>query len=63
MQRILEVIVRPNGATSVQTKGFSGDACLKASKFLEEALGLAVTERKTAEFYQSAQNQQHVAQS
>ena len=62
MARIIEVTVSPKGETSVQTKGYAGGDCLQASKFLEQALGIATGERKTAEYYQAAQTEQHVQQ-
>ena len=62
MPRIIEVTITSKGETTVQTKGFSGGDCLQASKFLEQALGIATTDRKTAEFFQGAVNQQHVQQ-
>lgn len=55
--RIIEVVISPLGETTLQTKGFSGGDCLQASKFLEQALGVAATDQKTAEFYHSAQAQ------
>ena len=62
MARIIEVTVSPNGEATVQTKGYSGGECLQASKFLEQALGAAVADQKTSEFYQEAANQQQVSQ-
>ena len=62
MARIIEVTVSPTGETTVQTKGYAGADCLQASKFLEQALGVVNTERKTAEFYQPAAIEQHVQQ-
>ena len=62
MARVIEVIVSPQGEATVQTRGFSGGDCLQASKFLEQALGLATVDRKTAEFYQDATAEQHVRQ-
>jgi len=60
MARVIEVTVTPKGETTVQTKGFSGGDCLKASKFLETALGIITADRRTAEFYQVVQPQQQV---
>lgn len=60
--KIIEVIVSPKGETTVQTKGFAGAECVSASRFLEEALGTAVNERKTAEFYAESRQQQQVSQ-
>jgi hypothetical protein len=54
MPRVLEVIIAPNGATTVQTKGYEGTACLDASRFLEQALGTVTQERKTSDFYEAA---------
>jgi hypothetical protein len=62
MPRIIEVIVAPNGDVSVQTRGYAGADCLQASRFLEEALGVLATERKTSEFYTAAETEQHLQQ-
>lgn len=62
MAQIIEIVVTAKGETTVQTKGFSGSGCLQASKWLEQALGVATAERKTAEFYQAASAEQHVQQ-
>jgi hypothetical protein len=51
MPRIIEVVVSPKGETTVQTKGYAGGDCLQASKFLEQALGVATADQKTNEFY------------
>ncbi len=51
MPQIIEVLVSPQGETTVHTKGFSGPECLQASKWLEQALGLPSSDHKTAEFY------------
>ncbi len=56
--RIIEVVVSPTGETKVQTEGYAGAACLEASKFLEQALGVVTTEHKTPDFYQPAEVQQ-----
>jgi Protein of unknown function (DUF2997) len=53
-QRMIEVIVSPQGETTVQTKGYAGADCLAASAFLERALGVTASETRTAEFYQSS---------
>jgi hypothetical protein len=53
-QRIIEVVVSPQGETTVQTKGYAGADCLAASAFLERALGVTAKEVHTAEFYQPA---------
>lgn len=62
MPRIIEVIVSPKGETKLQTKGYAGSDCLRASKFLQEALGTSLSESKTAEFYEAAANEEHLRQ-
>ena len=62
MPRVIEVIVSPTGETTVQTKGFSGGDCLEASRWLEQALGLATHERRTAEFYGAETTEQQIQQ-
>jgi hypothetical protein len=62
MPRIIEVTVSPRGETSVQTKGYIGGACLQASKFLEQALGITTLDRKTAEFHEEQANAQTLPQ-
>jgi Protein of unknown function (DUF2997) len=51
-QRIIEVVVSPQGETTVQTKGYAGADCLAASAFLERSLGVTASDVHTAEFYQ-----------
>jgi hypothetical protein len=62
MARTIEVIVSPKGETTVQTKGYIGSDCQQASKWLEQALGIVAAETKTAEYYQTAAQQQQVQQ-
>ncbi len=52
--KIIEITVDTEGKTKVETKGFSGSECVNASRALEQALGVQVTERKTGEFYSDA---------
>lgn len=58
MSRTIEIIVTPEGKTSVQTLGFTGSSCLDASKFIEQALGDRTGDYRTAEFYQAADARQ-----
>ena len=62
MARIIEVTVAPDGSTKIATHGYTGQDCLAASRFLEEALGTVAAERKTAEFYAEASVEQSVQQ-
>jgi hypothetical protein len=63
MKKVIRVIVGPKGETWVETKGFSGGECREASRFLEQALGQAVGEQLTAEFYQAQATEQRIEQS
>ena len=62
MSKIIEIIVSPQGETTVTTKGFTGSSCREASKFMEQALGQQTDERLTAEFHQAASAEEHVRQ-
>ncbi len=63
MKKIIRVIVGPKGESRVETRGFSGDACRDASRFLEQALGKSINEQLTAEFYQDQPAEQRIQQS
>jgi hypothetical protein len=52
MSETIEVIVRPDGSSRIETHGFAGNSCRAASEFLESALGLIAAEHLTAEYYQ-----------
>jgi hypothetical protein len=51
--RIIEVLVSPQGETTLQTHGYTGGDCLAASAFLERALGVTASDTRTADFYQT----------
>ena len=51
--RTIEIIVTPEGQTTVQTKGFQGSSCREASRFIEQAIGNPTGEKLTTEFYQA----------
>ena len=56
--RTIELVVSPDGASKVETKGFAGSTCIEASRFLERTLGRKQQEHLTADFYR-----QNVSQS
>lgn len=56
--KIIEVTVAPDGQTRVETKGFTGSECQKASEFIEKALGKRTGEQLTAEFHSKQQVRQ-----
>jgi hypothetical protein len=59
----IEITVDPKGQARVETKGFSGDECREASRFVEQALGSRSAETLTAEFHQGQQAGQELRQS
>lgn len=58
--KTFDILVRPNGETILETRGYSGEQCQEASRFLEQALGRTINEQRTAEFYEPAS--EHVSQ-
>ncbi|TXG99648.1 MAG: DUF2997 domain-containing protein [Nevskiaceae bacterium] len=58
--KTIEIIITPNGQSRVETKGFIGNECRQASRFVEQALGQQTDEQLKAEFHQSATSQQHL---
>ena len=63
MTKTIEIVVKPDGSTSLETKGFAGSECRVASEFIEQALGVRTAEHLTSEFHQSvAANQQTTQQ-
>ena len=49
--KTIEIIVSPKGESRIETKGFVGNSCREASKFIESALGKTSTETLKPEFY------------
>ncbi len=62
MMKTIEILVTPEGKTTVETLGFSGPSCREASQFLEQALGCRTSERLTAAFHQSDSVRQQTQQ-
>jgi hypothetical protein len=60
--RTIEIIVSPQGESTVQTKGFVGPSCRDASRFIEQALGQKTAEALTAEFHQTQADQEPIRQ-
>ena len=59
MTKTIEIVVKPDGSTTLETKGFAGAECRAASAFIEQALGARASECLTSEFHKSvAANQQ-----
>lgn len=51
--KTIEVIIQPDGASKVETHGFTGSDCRQASEFIEHALGSRSSERLKPEFHQA----------
>ncbi len=52
MNRTIEIIVSPIGEIQIDAVGFKGPDCEKATKFLEEALGVVGQKVKKPEYHQ-----------
>jgi hypothetical protein len=53
MKRTIEVIVSPSGEIQIDAVGFTGADCEKATRFLEEALGVVSNRMKKPEYHAS----------
>jgi hypothetical protein len=53
-EKKIEIIVSPEGATSIKTTGFTGSSCKDATRDLERALGVAGRENLQPEYFRVA---------
>ena len=60
--KTIEIVIAPNGQSTVETKGFSGSECRDASRFIEQAIGQQTNEILKSEFHQAANSQQQIQQ-
>lgn len=60
MNQNIEIIITADGQTRIETKGFTGNDCRTASRFLEQALGQATSEQLKPEFHQQQTQQQQL---
>lgn len=62
MKPAIEVIVAPSGEIQIEAVGFKGADCERATRFLEEALGVVGNRVKKPEYHQArtAKRQQRV---
>ena len=58
MKPTVEIFVSPTGDFTIEGVGFKGAGCEKATKFLEEALGVVNSKVRKPEFHQQAAAQQ-----
>ena len=52
MKRTIEVTVSPRGEILIDAMGFKGADCEKATRFLEDALGVGGSKQKKPEYHQ-----------
>jgi hypothetical protein len=62
MNRTIEIIIATSGENQIDAVGFKGPDCEKATKCLEEALGVVGQKTKKPEYHQTLKrgNQQRV---
>jgi len=58
MKPTIEIIVSTTGEFTIEGIGFKGPGCEKATKFLEEALGVVNSKVRKPEYHQQARSQQ-----
>lgn len=58
MTKQIEIVIAPDGKSTVTTKGYTGSSCQDASKFLEKALGQVEADKKTADYFADSNSQQ-----
>lgn len=51
--KTITVEINPAGEVVIETAGFRGNACTKATAAIEAALGVTDSSRKKPEFYQN----------
>lgn len=61
-EKKIEITVDPQGGVSVKTNGFTGSSCRDASRFIEQALGVAGRETLLPEFHAQGQSGEHIRQ-
>jgi hypothetical protein len=52
LKREMEIEIGRDGKVNIKVNGVQGADCLEFSRFLEEALGEAVEQERTSEYYQ-----------
>jgi hypothetical protein len=54
--------VTPDGSIKIDSVGFVGAECAKATKFLEDALGTVASNKKKPEYFSKTESQNRVQQ-
>ncbi len=58
--KTIEIIISTTGEIQIDAVGFKGPDCEKATKFLEEALGMAGKKVKKPEYQQQSTTTNHL---
>lgn len=56
--KTIDITISPTGQSHLETRGFAGNECKAASRYLESALGSKTSETLTSEFHQTQTEQQ-----
>lgn len=56
--KTIQVTVAPDGSIKIEGVGFKGAECEKATKFLEDALGVTADRKRKPEYHQGHTNRQ-----
>lgn len=58
MKKIIGRIDKATGKLTLETVGFTGEACLEATRKLREGLGIDAEPERTADFYKEEVSQE-----
>ena len=56
MKPTIEITIAPTGEIAIDAVGFKGPDCEQATRYLEEALGVATHRAKKPEYHQRQRN-------
>lgn len=60
LKREMKIKIKPDGTFEIEVDGVPGPECLDFTAFLEEELGEVVQRDRTAQFYEQAEEQDHL---
>ena len=62
-QRTIEIVIKPDGGLELEAVGYQGANCEQATRYLEEALGVAAKRSRKPEYYRSGRTRNEHRQS
>ena len=62
-QRSIDITVKPDGGLEMEAVGYEGADCEQATRFIEEALGVAAKRSRKPEYYRSGRTRNERRQS